>query len=89
MLLLQNPGIDRIVYSIDRTGRGYISGKLKFKAIQLFNLLAAALAATSPSQLVYALFYFKLLRPSPRIQPRAATFISRQISPQSLPAVYA
>jgi hypothetical protein len=74
----------------DNSGcRGYISGRLKFKAIQLFNLSVAALAATSPSQLLYALFYFKLLRPSPRIQPRAAPFISQQISPPSLPAVYA
>jgi hypothetical protein len=59
---------------------GYNAGRLKFNAIQLFTLLVAALAATSPSQLLYALYYFKSLRPSPLIQARAAPFISRQIS---------
>jgi hypothetical protein len=72
-----------------RICRCYIYGRLKFNAIQLFNLLVAAIAATSPSQLLYALFLFELLHPSPRIQPGAAPFISRQISPPSLTAVYA
>ena len=40
-------------------------------------------------QLLYALFHFKLLLFSPRIQPRAALPIFRRINPLSISAVYA
>ena len=40
-------------------------------------------------QLLYALFHFKLLLFSPRIQPRAALLIFRRINPLSISAVYA
>ena len=48
-----------------------------------------AIANTSMFQLLYALFHFKLLRFSPRIQPRAALLIFRRINPLSISAVYA
>jgi hypothetical protein len=67
---------------------GYISGRLKFNAIQLFNLLGAAIAATSPYKLLYALFNFILLRPSPRIQPQHPIFpdkLALQVFPRCMP----
>jgi hypothetical protein len=45
-----------------------------------YSICLWQLLQRSPSQLSYALYYFKSLRPSPLIQARAAPFISRQIS---------
>jgi hypothetical protein len=63
------PVADSPWISSDHRRSGYSSGMLKFNAIILSNWPVPAIAATSTSQLLYALLYSKLLRLSPRIQP--------------------